>query len=155
MGLSVIWVIDWLVSLKQLSIGCLLAFVFMHPLKKKQLKVAYMQVEYQLKSCSWSLTSLCSLLFSDSVSDEVIGTHFIDLSRISNDGANGMNELLVAILFYVSCCVVLIYICVCVTGQRHQKSFFLYLTQWYLCNIWNILWFKTWVDFNLSNFTSK
>ncbi|XP_020629755.1 otoferlin-like isoform X2 [Orbicella faveolata] len=26
---------------------------------------------------------------SDSVSDEVIGTHFIDLSRISNDGANG------------------------------------------------------------------
>lgn len=27
---------------------------------------------------------------SDSVSDEVIGTHFIDLSRISNDGANGM-----------------------------------------------------------------
>jgi len=24
------------------------------------------------------------------VSDEVIGTHFIDLSRISNDGANGM-----------------------------------------------------------------
>lgn len=28
--------------------------------------------------------------YSDSVSDEVIGTHFIDLSRISNDGANGM-----------------------------------------------------------------
>lgn len=26
---------------------------------------------------------------SDSVTDEVIGTHFIDLSRISNDGANG------------------------------------------------------------------
>ena len=26
---------------------------------------------------------------SDSVSDEVIGTHFIDLSAISNDGANG------------------------------------------------------------------
>ena len=24
------------------------------------------------------------------MSDEVIGTHFIDLSRISNDGANGM-----------------------------------------------------------------
>ena len=29
---------------------------------------------------------------SDSVSDEVIGTHFIDLSRISNDGANGMYQ---------------------------------------------------------------
>jgi hypothetical protein len=26
---------------------------------------------------------------SDSVSDEVIGSHFIDLSAISNDGANG------------------------------------------------------------------
>ena len=38
MGLSVIWVIDWLVGLKQLSIGWLLAFVFMHTLKKKQLK---------------------------------------------------------------------------------------------------------------------
>lgn len=54
---------------------------------------------------------ICSLLFSDSVSDEVIGTHFIDLSRISNDGANGMNELLAAISFYA-------------TGQRHQKGFF-------------------------------
>ena len=50
---------------------------------------------------------ICSLLFSDSVSDEVIGTHFIDLSRISNDGANGMNELLAAISFYATCCVVL------------------------------------------------
>ncbi|XP_046857902.1 otoferlin-like isoform X2 [Xenia sp. Carnegie-2017] len=29
---------------------------------------------------------------SDSVSDEVIGTHFIDLSAISNDGANGWNS---------------------------------------------------------------
>lgn len=47
MGLSVIWVIDWLVGLKQLSVGWLLAFVFMHTLKKKQLKVAYMLVEYQ------------------------------------------------------------------------------------------------------------
>ena len=27
--------------------------------------------------------------FSDSVTDEVVGTHFIDLSQISNDGANG------------------------------------------------------------------
>ena len=37
------------------------------------------------------------LLCSDSVSDEVIGTHFIDLSRISNDGANGMNKLLAVV----------------------------------------------------------
>ena len=37
---------------------------------------------------SWLVPFFCAL--SDSVSDEVIGTHFIDLSRISNDGANGM-----------------------------------------------------------------
>ena len=72
------------------------------------------------------MTLLCSLLFSDSVSDEVIGTHFIDLSRISNDGANGMNELLVAISFYVSCCVVLIYInmCLCNWTKASEKFFF-------------------------------
>ena len=29
------------------------------------------------------------LIISDSVTDEVVGTHYIDLSQISNDGANG------------------------------------------------------------------
>ena len=28
-------------------------------------------------------------ILSNSVTDEVVGTHYIDLSQISNDGANG------------------------------------------------------------------
>lgn len=96
----------------------------MHHFLKNQLKEAYMQVEYQSKSILMKF-DICSLLFSDSVSDEVIGTHFIDLSRISNDGANGMNELLAAISFYATCCVVLIYIlCLCNWTKASERFFF-------------------------------
>lgn len=38
--------------------------------------------------------------FSDPVNDEVIGTHYIDLSRISNDGANGRQNYSYFFLFY-------------------------------------------------------
>lgn len=54
------------------------------------------------------LISLLLFVFSDSVSDEVIGTHFIDLSTISNDGANGK---FVISTFCV--CFVCLFVCCC------------------------------------------
>ena len=52
--------------------------------------------------------NVSTLTCSDSVTDEVVGTHFIDLSHISNDGANGMffnfidNSLLFSFMFLSS-----------------------------------------------------
>ena len=49
-------------------------------------KVHHVKVIFVVKLYLFCLSMFCS----DSVTDEVVGTHFIDLSQISNDGANGM-----------------------------------------------------------------
>ena len=54
--------------------------------------VLHFDLQPQFKYMNYFIYTSHQIYFScsDSVSDEVIGTHFIDLSRISNDGANGM-----------------------------------------------------------------